>query len=84
MDKYLALPGNSMDQAINEWRASAKYSLPREEMPPNQRVPTKVKGDDGDEEQQADERRKIVTWAKRQGYQVVTQLVGQVSPRGWH
>ena len=42
------------------------------------------KGDDGDEEQQADERRKIVTWAKRQGYQVVTQLVGQVSPRGWH
>ena len=41
------------------------------------------KGDDGDEEQQADERRKIVsvTWAKRQGYQVVTQLVGQVSPR---
>ena len=39
------------------------------------------KGVDGDEEQQADERRKIVTWAKRQGYQVVTQLVGQVSPR---
>ena len=44
------------------------------------------KGDDGDEEQQADERRQIVsvTWAKRQGYQVVTQLVGQVSPGGWH
>ena len=42
------------------------------------------KGDDGDEEQQADERRKIVAWAKRQGYKVVTQLVGQVSPRGWH
>ena len=43
------------------------------------------KSDDGDEEQ-VDEHRKIasVTWAKRQGYQVVTQLVGQVSPRGWH
>ena len=36
------------------------------------------KSDDGDEEQ-VDEHRKIfsVTWAKRQGYQVATQLVGQ-------
>ena len=36
------------------------------------------KSDDGDEEQ-VDEHRKIasVTWAKRQGYQVATKLVGQ-------
>ena len=46
--------------------------------PSSSRRSTHDKSDYGDEEQ-VDEHRKIfsVTWAKRQGYQVATQLVGQ-------